>query len=84
MWFRFVTPTAELNVAVTVVAAVRVTTHVPVPVQPPPDQPPNVDPALGFAVSVTALPLAKLALHVVPQVMPAGELLTVPAPVPAD
>jgi hypothetical protein len=56
--------------------------HVLVPEQPPPDQPPNVEPVLGVAVSVTAVPLAKFAEHVVPQVMPVGELLTDPVPVP--
>ena len=71
-----------MNVAVTEVLAVRFTLHVPVPEQPPPDQPPNVVPALGLAVSVTAVPLAKLALHVAPHVIPAGELLTVPVPLP--
>jgi len=45
------------NVAVTVVAADRVTVHEPVPVQPPPLQPLKVDPAAGVAVSVTAVPL---------------------------
>jgi len=73
-----------LNVAVTEVALVRVTTHVLVPEQPPPDHPPNAEPAFAVAVSVTAVPLAKLAVHVVPQVMPAGVLLTDPAPVPAN
>jgi len=53
------------------------------PVQPPPVKPAKVDPEFGVAVSVTAVPLAKLALHVVPQVIPAGELVTDPAPVPA-
>ena len=41
------------NVAVTLVAAVSATTHVPVPVHPPPDQPVNDEPPLGAAVSVT-------------------------------
>src|SRR3989442_12043643 len=71
------------KVAVTVVAALRVTVHVPVPEQPPPVQPVKVEPAAGVAVNVTAVPLAKLAVHVAPQVIPAGELLTVPLPVPA-
>jgi len=46
-----------LKVAVTVVAAVSVTVQVPVPEQPPPLQPSNVEPALGVAVSVTPVPL---------------------------
>ena len=73
-----------MNVAVTEVLLDKVTVHVLVPEHPPPDQPAKVDPVLAVAVSVTAVPLAKLALHVVPQVMPAGELLTDPAPVPAN
>ena len=72
-----------MKVAVTVVAAETVTTHDPVPEHPPPLQPVKVEPAAGVAVSVTAVPLPKLAAHVAPQVMPAGELVTVPLPVPA-
>ena len=75
--------TAPVKVAVTVVAAETVTTHDPVPEQPPPLQPLKVEPAAGAAVSVTAVPLAKLAAQVAPQVIPAGELVTVPLPVPA-
>lgn len=71
-----------LNVAVTDVLLDRVTTQVPVPEQPPPDHPPKVDPAFAVAVSVTAVPLAKPAVQVEPQVMPAGELLTEPLPLP--
>src|SRR5207247_1969528 len=41
------------------------------------------EPATGLAVSVTAVPLVKLAEQVAPQVIPAGELVTVPLPVPA-
>ncbi len=73
----------RLKVAVTVVAVETVTTQVPVPEHPPPLQPLKVEPAAGLAVSVTAVPLAKLAEQVAPQVMPAGELVTVPLPVPA-
>ena len=72
-----------MKVAVTVVAAESVTTQVPVPEQPPPLQPVKVEPAAGVAVNVTAVPLAKLAEQVAPQVIPAGKLVTVPLPVPA-
>jgi hypothetical protein len=41
-----------------------------------------VDP-FGVAVKVTTVPLTKLALQLVEQPNPAGELATVPAPVPA-
>src|SRR5438034_6773068 len=73
----------RVKVAVTVVAAETVITHDPVPVHPPPLQPLKVEPAAGVAVTVTAVPLGKLAEHVAPQVIPAGELVTVPLPVPA-
>src|SRR5438552_3488354 len=73
----------RVKVAVTVVAAERVTVQAPVPEQLPPLQPVKVEPAAGVAVSVTAVPLAKLAEQVAPQVIPAGALVTVPLPVPA-
>jgi hypothetical protein len=72
-----------LNVVVTDVLAVRVTVQAPVPLQAP-DQLANVDPVPGVAVSVTGVPMAKLALHVVPQLMPEGLLVMVPVPVPAS
>lgn len=71
-----------LNVAVTDFAAVIDTTHEPVPLHAPP-QPANVDPAAAVGVSVTDVALLKFAEHVVPQLMPAGELVTLPVPVPA-
>src|SRR5438093_1194333 len=70
------------KLAATVVAAPSVTEQVPVPAQPPPLQPVKVEPAAGAAVSVTAVPLANEAEHVVPQEMPAGALVTVPLPAP--
>src|SRR2546428_3053263 len=73
----------RVKVAVTVVAAEIVTVQVLVPEQPPPVQPPKIEPAAGVAVSVTAVPLVKLAAQVAPQVIPAGALGTVPLPVPA-
>jgi hypothetical protein len=72
-----------LKVAVTDVAAVTVTGQVPMPVQPPPLQPVKVEPAFGVAVSVTTVPIVTVVEQVVPQLMPAGELVTVPVPVPA-
>jgi hypothetical protein len=72
---------AVLNVAVTDVLAVSVTVHALVPVHAP-DQPANVDPLAAVGVSVTAVPLLKVALQVCPQLMPAGLLVTVPVPVP--
>jgi len=72
-----------VKVAVTVVAAETVTAHVPVPLHPPPLQPVKAEPAAGRAVSVTVVPLAKLAKQVAPQSIPVGLLVTVPVPVPA-
>ena len=45
-----------MKVAVTSVAAVIVTLHVPAPEQPPPDQPVKVEPVSGVAVRVTRVP----------------------------
>ena len=65
----------------TEVAALIVTVHVPVPVQPP-LQPVKVEPVAGVAVNVTAVPLVKACEHVAPHEMPDGELVMVPLPVP--
>src|SRR5829696_252713 len=70
------------NVAVTSRAWAIATVHVPVPEQPSPSQPANVDPDAGVAVSVTDVPLVKLAEQLDPQLMPAGLLVTVPLPPP--
>jgi hypothetical protein len=71
----------QLKVTVTVRSLVRFTVHACPDVESQPDQPPNVDP-LGVAVNVT-VPLVKCALHVVAQLRPEGELVTVPEPAPA-
>ena len=74
------------NVAVTAVVEVPIViAHVPVPEQPPPLQPVNWEAGEdGLAVRVTELPLLKLAEQMLPQLMPAGELVTEPEPVPAS
>ena len=74
----------SVNVAVTVFAAFIATVHVPVPVHPPPDQPANVELALGVAVRVTDVPALYGSVQSVPHVMPAGDELTVPVPVPVS
>jgi hypothetical protein len=71
----------RVNVAVTAWSALIVTLHVDVPEQSP-DQPPNDEPPAAFAFSVTAVPVANVAEHVVPQSMPAGVDVTVPEPLP--
>ena len=48
-----------------------------------PPQPVKLDPAAAAAKSVTVVPLAKVAEHVTPQLIPVGELVTVPEPAPA-
>ena len=49
----------SVNVAVTDLAALIVTTHVPVPVHPAPLQPVKVEPVAGVAVRVTDILLPK-------------------------
>ncbi|PYN84297.1 MAG: hypothetical protein DMD87_28100 [Candidatus Rokuibacteriota bacterium] len=71
------------KVAVTAVAAFSVTAQVPVPEQPPPLHPVNVEPAAGVAVRVTTVPFANDAEHAAPHEMPAGALVTLPVPAPA-
>src|SRR5580693_1752950 len=68
-----------LKAADTLAAAFIVTTQLPVPLHTPP-QPLKIAPWAGVAVRVTWVPLKKLELHVAPQAMPEGELVTVPLP----
>ena len=55
--------------------------QVPLPVHGP-VHPAKSELASGFAVRVTVVPLVKVALHVSPQLKPAGALVTVPVPLP--
>jgi hypothetical protein len=71
------------KVAVRLVLALTTRVQLPVPLQPPPLQPENVEPVAGVALKATLVPLATLVLHVVPQLMPAGLEATVPLPAPA-
>jgi hypothetical protein len=48
-----------------------------------PDQPANVEPKVGAAVNVTAVPLLSVVEQVLPQLIPVGLLVTVPVPAPA-
>ena len=52
----------------------------PVPVQPLSDQPENAEPPIPLAVRVTEVPVANSAVQVLPQLMPAGLLVTTPLP----
>jgi hypothetical protein len=72
----------NVNIAVTALGAFIVTTQVPVPEQPPPLQPANVEPVEDAAVRVTTVPLANDDWQVNPQSIPPGLLVTVPDPMP--
>ena len=67
--------------APTLVAAVIGTTQAPVPLHAP-LQPEKVEPEAAVGVSVTEVPWGKVALHIAPQLIPAGLLMTEPLPVP--
>jgi hypothetical protein len=71
-----------MNVAVTETFEFMTTVHVPVPLQAPPLQPVNTELPWGDAVSVTVEPELKVAEQVAPQLIPAGELETLPDPLP--
>src|SRR4029079_12408963 len=82
----FVTVTVcltSVNVAVTVFVSASVTSHVVASPVHAPDQPVNVEPSAGAAVSVTIAFCAKAPSHVAPHEMPDGDDVIVPAPFPA-
>lgn len=71
----------RVKVAVTDLAASIVTVQVPVPVQVP-DQPVKSESDVGAAERVTMVPTAKVAVQLAPQLIPAGDDVTVPLPLP--
>lgn len=73
--------TCSAKEAVTVVAALIATLHVPLP-EHAPFQPEKVEPEAGVAVSSALAPLLYEALQALPQLMPPVLLVTVPEPVP--
>jgi len=76
----------SVNVAVHVaaVAAVIGTVHVPVPEQPPPDQPRERGARIGRGREASTLvPWLYVSVQSTPQLIPAGLLVTTPVPVPA-
>lgn len=72
---------STVNMAVTLRAVLMVTLQVPVPVQAPP-QLAKREPVAASGVKLTELPTAMDWLQVLPQSMPDGDELTLPAPVP--
>ena len=80
----------ELNVAVTLLSELIEIAQGAVPVQPPPDQPANVEPKSEVAVRVTLAPSeyeVEAPEQLVPQLIPTGlvpngALVTVPVPLP--
>jgi hypothetical protein len=77
VWLACATPLAKF--AATLSATFIVTEQALVPLQAP-LQPLKPEPVAGVAVKVTCVPLAKLALQVAPQLIPEGELVTMPFP----
>ena len=72
----------EAKLAVTGVFVFIVRTHCPFPVQTPPDHPVNSEPVFGDAVSVMIAPALYVSEQSEPQLIPKGEDVVVPVPVP--
>ena len=76
-------PSSGAKVAVTLVLPFIVTVHVLAKSpHPPPFQPKKPQLVAGLAVNVTCAPGLKFALHVEPQLIPDGELVTAPPGLP--
>ena len=67
----------------TVLAPLRTNVQTPAPAHPPPDQPVKSEPTAGAAVSVIGVPFPNCMEHEAPQLIPAGNEVTVPEPEPA-
>jgi hypothetical protein len=72
----------RVKVALTVVLALTVKAQPAVPLQPAPLQPVKVEPVLAVAPRAMLVPLAMLALQVLPQSMAGGLGLEVTVPLP--
>jgi hypothetical protein len=72
----------SVNIAVTDTAASIVTTQVPVPEQPPPLHPLNVESLAAAAVNATIVCASYAAVQTAPHEIPAGLDVTVPLPLP--
>ena len=72
----------QVKLGITVVAALSVTTQLPVPGQPPPIQPIKVELGCAAALSITLVPAANALTQVAPQRIPDGMLAMRPLPVP--
>ena len=70
-----------MNVADTPAFAFIATVQLPIPLQAPP-HPARPHALLGVALKVTCVPQGKLALQVEPQLIAAGELVTLPSGLP--
>ena len=73
---------AGAKVAITAWARSIVSTHERSAPAQSPAQPVKTEPVTGVAVSVTDDPVARLAAHVFPQLIPPMSLMTLPDPVP--
>lgn len=80
MWLRLLS--APPKAALTVWFVFSVTTQVSTPLQPLPFHPAKLNPLVGVAMSVTWVPMAKLAVQLDGQLIPLGLLVTVPVPAP--
>jgi hypothetical protein len=78
----YVVPPLRLKATPTEVLEFKVMVQVVLVPEQDPDQPEKVEPVAGVAVKVILVPEVNLILQVLPQLIPEGELLIVPEPVP--